>query len=214
MRQTLLAIGTWIVLGFISLVVGFVFIAMFSGCTAAPKEVSAIVTATSTSTSTSTDYQASWPQKEYTEILVKSLDNHGQALMQSYPPEVCGDRKKYYVALMSALAGFESSFDTNAKYTENFKDNKGKYIVSRGLFQMSLESCNGNYACAFKSDSEIHDPKLAIVCAVKAANKLVNRDGVLYSESAPWKGLSAYWAPFRNKAKREAMIAKAKATCK
>lgn len=163
------------------------------------------------------EFKADWDgvkgTEKFTALLVKALEDHGQGLLSAPIEGVCGNRIPFFVMFMSALARYESNFKPEAKYTEAFADAKGNRVVSRGLFQMSIESSNGNYACSFKNAEDIHKQELAIPCAVKAMNKLILRDGKLFSTSAPWKGASAYWSPFRDKAKREAIMKKAKATC-
>jgi hypothetical protein len=159
-------------------------------------------------------YSAEWSDGQWTAALVRALEEHGQALLSAPIEGACGNRKQFWVTLASALSKYESNFNPAAFYREAFVDARGNHVISRGLFQMSIESSNGNYACGFKEAQEIHDPMKAIPCFVKAANKLAGRDGVIYSEDKPWKGLSAYWSPLRDPKKRDAIMAKARGTCK
>lgn len=152
--------------------------------------------------------------ENFTALTLKALEDHGHGLLSAPIEGVCGNRPEFFLMFFSALARFESAFKPEARYMENFKDAKGNYVNSRGLFQMSIESSNGNYACGFKNEQEIHKPELAIPCMVKAMNKLITRDGKLFSTSAPWKGAAAYWSPLRDTAKRNAIMAKARGTCK
>jgi hypothetical protein len=202
---------------------------MAFGCSTLPPAGSEIQEANSPVTTPAPEgnppvaFKADWDGKpdgaKWTAMLISALETHGQALLQGYYPEVCGDRKAFYVMLLSSLARYESSFNPAASYTEAFADSKGNKVVSRGLFQMSIESSNGNYACGFKDAQEIHQPEKAIPCAVKAANKLIARDKVLYGSTVvdgktKWHGLAAYWSPFRDATKRSSMLAKAKGTCR
>ena len=50
--------------------------------------------------------------------------------------------------LMVEMARYESGFKPEATYKENFKDSQGRFIISRGLYQLSVESANQKaYGC-------------------------------------------------------------------
>ena len=157
--------------------------------------------------------KAAWPHPEWTEMLVKSLEDYGSGLLAGYYPGTCGDKKEFWVALLVELARFESNWKTETKFTETFNDSKGKPVVSRGLFQLSIESANG-YGCKLKKPEELHDPATNIRCAVIIANKWVTSDMVIHGKSGNrWVGLSRYWSPLRDAEKTKAIMDKARGTC-
>jgi hypothetical protein len=139
-------------------------------------------------------------------------DAHGSKLLASnvsdiaafcpgYPASDSTARRAFWVGLISALAKHESNYNPAAKYEEGFADSNGKKVISRGLLQISIESGRG-YHCDIPNDESLHDPNVNLTCAVKILNRLVSRDGILASNSAPYKGASAYWSPFRDSTKR------------
>jgi hypothetical protein len=115
--------------------------------------------------------------------------------------------------LMVELSRYESNFKPETVYQEAFDDNAGDNVISRGLFQLSVESVNGDrYRCG-ATVAKLHDPAFNIQCAVKVANALVREDRKVWG-GPPWKALSRYWSPFRVPAKTAVLIGKAKGACK
>jgi hypothetical protein len=54
-------------------------------------------------------------------------------------------------------------------------------VISRGLFQLSIESANQKaYGCGFKTEQEIHEPLKNISCMVKIVNHWLNKDLVFF----------------------------------
>jgi len=170
---------------------------LLSGCVVAPIKEMPV-----------TNYKADWNNDEWTNTLVQALKL--SELQTINIDGICGDKIQFYTMLLSSLARYESSHKPSSKYTEKFPDVHGNRVVSRGLFQLSIESVNGSrYRCGIKDAIELHDAETNIKCAVKVAAALIKENGVLYSKSAPWKGLSRYFSPFRNAEKTKIMIGKA-----
>lgn len=136
-------------------------------------------------------YKADWKNEAWTELLVKSLQGEGKALLAVHSIQ-------YWVMLFSALARHESNFDPTCTYTEKFPDAKGKPVVSRGLLQISKESANG-YGAGLVKEEELHDVATNLRCGVLIAAKWVVKDGVVYGGDAEhgWKGMARYWSQFR-----------------
>jgi hypothetical protein len=151
-----------------------------------------------------------WPNPAWSETLSKALDQSGADLVRLSP---CG--KPGAMALMVELSRFESNFKPETTYQEEFDDNAGDNVISRGLFQLSVESVNGDrYRCG-ATVAKLHDPAFNIQCAVKVANALVKENGVLHGGgSKAWLGMARYWSPFRVPAKTSVVIGKAKGACK
>lgn len=121
-------------------------------------------------------------------------------------------RKHFWGTLLVAMAKRESSWNPSTEYKESFNDARGKAVISRGLFQMSIESSNG-YGCGFKEAAEIHDPKKAIPCAVKVVNNWVQKDGYI-GKTVGGKnlGCARYWSVCRDKSSsREYIIERTRA---
>lgn len=101
-----------------------------------------------------------------------------------------------WVHLFAAMCRYESSFNPRAVYTEGFKNSKGEYIVSTGLFQLSYESAGGY---GFKVTTEgLKDPYKNIDIAVAIMEKWVVNDGTIAGTGkAPYKGGSRFWRVLR-----------------
>jgi len=176
------------------------------------------------------------PSKVYTSYLVDAMEKYGNDLLLSNPKDAedyCPgygkktrqERIHMWVMIFSQLSEFESGFKPWTSYYEkNVADNP----TSRGLFQMSKASANGNYFCGIKDEMDLHDPKVNIECLVKAANILVP-EGNKYKSTpkkyrlasyiggqnigSVWQGLGAYWSPFRRIEQLNKIKAAAKSAC-
>jgi len=107
----------------------------------------------------------------------------------------------FWAYLFTSIAQLESSFRPELYYQEGFDDNNGRPIISRGLFQLSIESGRG-YQCDIPNENSLHEPLRNITCAVKIMNRWVRRDKVISKYSGGWKGGARYWAVLRNKIAR------------
>ncbi len=119
-------------------------------------------------------------------------------------------RLRFWGDLLAAMSYHESGHDTELTYQEDFTDNNGDRVVSRGLLQLSLESSQG-YDCPLIDASELHDPAKNIDCAVRILHKWIEQDGVISQDAGwlagGWKGAARYWGVFRRPAVRETMQA-------
>lgn len=111
--------------------------------------------------------------------------------------------REFYTTLFVELARFESGFNPKATFKESFKDSKGDYVTSTGLFQVSVESLRG-YGVKLTQE-ELFDPYKNIDAMLAIAKKWIVSDGVISSDKAPWKGMSRYFSPFRDAKKKEAI---------
>lgn len=154
--------------------------------------------------------------REWTRLALAGIDENGQGLLATQPADVAAycpgyaqadaaDRRAFWVGLMSALTRFESDFNPDVTFTEpDIIDQQGNKVISRGLLQISQESANG-YGCRITDAQQLHDPATNLSCAARIMNRLVTRDGVIGSTSGPWKGMAAYWSPFRHAGRRAEM---------
>lgn len=146
--------------------------------------------------------------KEWSDYVYLKLDTLGKDLLDVVPadratfcPKYSGlsynERKQYWTFMLSAMARFESNFNTNAKYTESFSDANGNHVVSRGLLQISIESGNG-YGCQLKTAQDLHDPYQNLACGIRILNRWVARDGRIAGKvSNSWRGGARYWSVLR-----------------
>lgn len=146
--------------------------------------------------------------KEWSDFVYLKLDTLGTDLLDVIPADratFCpnygnlsySQRKQYWTYMLSAMARFESNFNTNSKYTEAFSDSNGNNVISRGLLQISIESGNG-YGCGLKSAQDLHDPLQNLACGIRILNRWVGRDGRIAGKvSGSWRGGARYWAVLR-----------------
>lgn len=199
------------------------FVVFLAGCTQQVPVGTPISTATKVESSTQTsvetgELKAAWPNKEWTKILSTALDDLGQPLLTGYfEGGICGNRKQFFVMLISEMARYESSFNPNAKYQESFPDSKGNPQISAGLLQMSFDDAKNNgVGCDFKRPEDVFDVRLNLRCGVKVLTRWVVRDGKLAEghDKATAKGAARYWSVMRTGTKKDKILAAAKATCK
>lgn len=146
--------------------------------------------------------------REWSEHIYRELPALGPALLSSQPSDAkifCpnyknlsqSERKQFWAFFISTMAKFESNFNPKASLTEGFKDNTGRYVVSRGLLQISLESSK-SYGCGFKTAAEIHHPQKNLSCGLKILNHWMKIDGRIASKTnMGWRGGARYWAVLR-----------------
>ena len=150
----------------------------------------------------------------WTVITQEAIETYGQSLMSIVPDDIedfCpryldltrGQKGDFWVHLISKLAYYESDYNTDEMYTENFPDRNGIPVISRGLLQLSKESANG-YGCHINNPLELNIPQINLACAVRIMNHWVPRDGIIVKKIGQnWRGVARYWSPFRNNKKRQ-----------
>ena len=184
---------------------------------AAPSSASALSVPTNAPSAPTALPPARWDNRpagrEWTSFALGGLDAHAQGLLATVPSDIGAycpryaeanptDRRAFWVGLMSTLARFESNFDPTVTFTEpGVFDAQGNRVISRGLLQISQESANG-YGCGIEDAQQLHDPATNLACAARIMNRLVTRDGVIGTISSPWRGMAAYWSPFRRPDRR------------
>ena len=146
-------------------------------------------------------FKSAFPSQEWTDYALKQVQlSNLPALNPKDASEFCpqGMSVRNYVHLLVGIAKFESSFNPAAEYREAFNDRNGKPVISTGLLQLSKESANG-YGCGIKSQDDLKDPYRNIDCGLKILERWIERDGVIASSKAPWKGGARYWSVLRYK---------------
>lgn len=169
---------------------------------------------------------ADWPSQQWSEYTAKALDDLGSQMIQTVPRDInswCpgystktkAERKKFWVMLISSLANFESSFNPNETYEEDFHDANGADVISRGLLQLSQESANqARYGCNIQRAEDLFDPETNIRCAVRIMDYWVPHDLVIQGyDHGNWLGVGRYWSPMRADSKIKKMQLKTKSVC-
>jgi soluble lytic murein transglycosylase-like protein len=116
-----------------------------------------------------------------------------------YATRTPGERARFWVGLLSAIARRESRFDPATSYQESFNDSQGKRVISRGLLQISFESANQRaYSCQIARPEDLHDPAVNLACGVKILGFWVKKDGVIAAyASGSIQGGGRYWSTLR-----------------
>lgn len=174
-------------------------------------------TATPTATPSANSLKPLWESSSKVKIgslltshVMNTLDTLGKDMMSITPADYATfcpafttltytEKKEVFAYMMSAMVKYESGFDTNQSYRENFKDSSGNYVVSRGLLQISLESGNA-YGCGLKTEQDLHDPYQNLSCGIRILNRWIGqRDLRIAGQvSGAWKGASRYWSVMRS----------------
>jgi len=137
-----------------------------------------------------------FPNQEWTDHALKMVRKYGlDKLHPKDEKEFCsyGMNEKNWVHLLAAMCKFESNFKPSTMYTENFKNSRGEWVISTGLFQLSYESVQG-YGFT-ETTAGLKEPLRNIEIAVAILTHWVKRDGVISSSSN--KGGARYWSVLR-----------------
>lgn len=146
--------------------------------------------------------------QSWSEHIYRELPELGPALLASNPVDAkifCpnyknlaeSERKQFWAFFISSMAKFESNFDPKEAYTEGFRDSSGRYVISRGLLQISMESSKG-YRCGFTAEKQLHDPMKNLSCGIIILNHWMKKDARIASRlGLSWKGGARYWSVLR-----------------
>lgn len=111
----------------------------------------------------------------------------------AYPKADMDERRAFWVAVLSAVAKHESTWNPKAS------GGGGRWI---GLTQISPATAR-QYGCEATTVAELKDGAANLACAVRIAAVQVGRDGQVAGNGT--RGLGRDWAPFRASAKRADM---------
>ena len=109
------------------------------------------------------------------------------------------DRRSFWVAMLSTVAKYESSWNQTAA------GGGGRWI---GLMQISPRSAE-YYGCGATSVVALKDGPANLQCAVEIASEQVAKDGLVAGDGT--RGFGRDWAPLRDDAKRAEMASWTKA---
>jgi len=154
---------------------------------------------------------------DFNNLSMNAVKLYGQELINFLPKDIkdyCPKYKsatksqkiKFWATLISGLSYFESTHSPDVLYKEKFKNAQGRYVVSRGLLQISIVSSKG-YQCNITDENQLHQPQVNLHCGVKILNKLIRKDSVIASKKSKlmsknkWLGAAKYWSPFRDSKK-------------
>lgn len=154
---------------------------------------------------------ASWPNQEWAKEALATVRREGlDKLPLSDAKAFCpnGMSERNWVHLMASMVRYESNFKPNTTYKESFKSSSsGDYVISTGLFQISISSTRGGYGCVWSGQEDLKNPIKNIACSGKVLKKLVAQDGRMAgSVGGKWKGAARYWSVLRVDAKTKAHV--------
>ncbi|MGL4320494.1 MAG: transglycosylase SLT domain-containing protein [Paracoccaceae bacterium] len=143
---------------------------------------------------------------EWTEATLATVSQYDAALAGQVPADVASwcpgyetasldDRRAFWVAMFSALAKHESTWNPTAA------GGGGRWI---GLTQISPATAR-QYGCEAQSVASLKDGTANLACAVRIAAAQVGRDGLVAGGGN--RGMGRDWAPFRAASKRADMAA-------
>lgn len=154
------------------------------------------------------DFQE-WDQIVFELVRASQLPDLFPKDVLSFYPQYAFDREtrvEFWCQLLSIMAKYESGFDPLQFYKEDFNDSKGKPVISRGLLQLSFESCNG-YGAGLTSEEQLHDVRTNLRCAILILERWVSRHQVLQGgEIGSWQGGAKYWSVLRGTSKSKPKI--------
>ena len=152
------------------------------------------------------EYKFAWNNSDYDKWLIRELKasdllNQKPKDAQEFNYSKAKDALEFWGKLMVQMSKLESDWNSDKKYQETFRDQQGKRIWSRGLFQLSIESSKG-YPCKASTGEDLHNPELNIQCAVQIINKWVVNDQVISGRvNGKWLGGSRFWSVLRTPTK-------------
>lgn len=154
---------------------------------------------------------ASWPNQEWAKEAEATVIREGlDKLSPSDSKEFCpnGMSRRNWVHLMASMVKYESNFKPATVYKEAFKSSSsGDYVLSTGLFQISISSTRGGYGCVWSGQEELKDPFKNIACSGKVLKKLIAQDGRIAGRvDGKWKGAARYWSVLRVDSKTKTHI--------
>ncbi len=146
---------------------------------------------------------------QWNRITFNGITNYGLNLLSRTPSDIKSfcpkykslnedEAKLFWVSLLAAMARYESGFNPEAWYKENFKNSEGEYIISRGLLQLSRLSSRA-YGCPVEDATDLHISKINLECSIRILDRWIGRDGVISNKnsSGKWRGGARYWAVLR-----------------
>jgi uncharacterized protein YraI len=144
---------------------------------------------------------------QWNQYTADAIAKYGTAMRTKTPSDVASfcpnygnldeaGKTQFWIGLIAAMAKYESNYNPNTKYTENFDDSNGNSVISRGLLQLSYESAKA-YGCDVSSSTALHDPKVNLTCTVRIINKWLASDGVISAQTSGWRGAARYWSVLR-----------------
>ena len=147
-----------------------------------------------------------FPKQEWTDFVHEEVLKRGMAEIPLKDAKLfCpnGMTAENWVHLVAAMAKRESNFKASLEYKESFKDSKGRYVISTGLLQLSVESIRQS---AYKSKdfikkhSDLKDPINNLRAGLNVLEYWARKDGVLSEKRGKkWYGsIARYWSVGRD----------------
>lgn len=144
----------------------------------------------------------------WTDATLLALSNAGEALLRSvpsdistfcpaYPDQSPDARAAFWTSLLSALAGYESTWNPDAV------GGGGRWY---GLVQIAPATARG-YGCAATTGEALKSGEANLSCAIRIWSQTVIRDNAVALSNGRRAGIAADWGPMTQSAKRADMAA-------
>ncbi|MEM0945926.1 MAG: transglycosylase SLT domain-containing protein [Pseudomonadota bacterium] len=145
----------------------------------------------------------------WTRVAVSAVRTHGAPLLNTVPDDISEwcpaypghgepERAAFWMALLSSLARYESTFDARAV------GGGGRWF---GLMQIYPPTAEFR-GCRAQSGGELRHGPSNLSCAVRIMAITVPRDNAIAMKGTErWRGVAADWGPIRNDWKRRDMQA-------
>jgi len=160
----------------------------------------------------------SWPNQEWAKVALEAVRAEKLTSIpitdgKLFCPK--GLTERNWVHLMAGIVTYESNFKPNTTYREAFKSSNGQYVLSSGLFQISISSTQqARYGCKWSSQAELLDPVKNIQCSAKVIRALVTENKAVTNHAGTaYKGTARYFSTMRPSGKLSQIKSKLKAWC-
>lgn len=146
---------------------------------------------------------ADWDAKLRGELVEEGLDQvqsiaDAETFCPRYGSLTASQRLEFWSVLMVAMAKRESNYKPATTYQEAFKNSKGEWVISTGLFQISWESTRqSKYKCPGVTTESLKNPMQNIGCSVNILAHWVKTDKRAAGYSGSNTGCGRYWAVCR-----------------
>lgn len=135
----------------------------------------------------------------WTRVALSAVQSHGRGLIRTvprdiadwcpaYPSQDADNRAAFWVALLSTLSRYESTWNPRAV------GGGGRWF---GLLQIYPQTAAFR-GCRANTGEELKRAAENLNCAVRIMGVTVPRDGAIALKESRWKGVAADWGPIRN----------------
>ncbi|MDX8351335.1 transglycosylase SLT domain-containing protein [Cognatiyoonia sp. IB215182] len=133
----------------------------------------------------------------HAEVLTTIVPHDIETWCPAYESAPAGQRRAFWVGMMSALSKHESTYNPRAV---------GGGDLWYGLLQIYPDTAR-RYGCRAQSGAELTNAADNLSCAARIMAVTVERDQAVAVHDGRWRGVAADWGPMTNSAKVREMAA-------